>query len=165
MNRCRRLVAIVTLAASVGAVTGCSVASPQATAIDYTATDGVQTDLGPVQIRNVFVAARTKDAVGALQGVVVNTTDSPSTVTFTGTEGTVGTVTVPAGELVDLNTEPMTIQTVPVWPGETLPMTVATADNNVDLAVPVLDGTLPEYADLVPAAAPSGPQPAATPAQ
>ena len=123
--------------------------------MDYTATDGVQTNLGALQIRNVFVAARTKDAPGALQGVVVNSAEDSSKVTFTGTDGTVGTVNVPAGQVVDLHTKSLLIDPVSVWPGQSIPITVTAGEDSADLNVPVLDGSLPEYADLVPTAKPT----------
>ncbi|PID53823.1 MAG: hypothetical protein CSA58_07305 [Micrococcales bacterium] len=125
----------------------------------YTATDGVQTTVNQVKVRNVLVVSAEKDAEGSFQATVINDSAKPVTVSFASAEGSIGEVTVDPGQLHDLEADRLTIESVPVWPGELMPIQVSAAGESVDLDVPVLDGTLPEYRDLVPGGWTPAPEP------
>lgn len=151
-----RLVASATLSALVllGA-TGCTFITPQSTEIQYSASDGVNipNSDGPLQIRNAMVIATEDGATGNLVAAIVNATDESATLTveIAGLEPL--TVRVPAGETVSLgaNEEPLRIDGLNTIPGATVEVYFQSGDATGESAeLPVLDGTLPYYADLVP---------------
>ena len=151
-----RLVASAALSALVllGA-TGCTFITPQSTEIQYSASDGVNIpdSDGPLDIRNAMIIATEDGSTGNLVAAIVNTTDKAEvlTIEFEGLDPL--TVRVGAGDTVSLgaDAEPLRIDDLDTIPGATIEgyfqsgdATGATAD------IPVLDGTLPYYADLVP---------------
>ena len=104
-----------------------------------------------VSVQNLMIIAAAEGAPGALQGGVVNNGAEPASVAI----GDV-IVEVPAGATVLLGGstgDKLVIDQTTVAPGANAQLTVgldgATGET---VFVPVLDGTLPEYADLVPAA-------------
>ena len=152
-----RLVATAALGvAIVLGATGCTFMTHQATTNEYPASDGVnvETTGGPVEVRNAMVIATEDGAAGNLVAALINTSDSSAQLTITvGAES--ATVRIPAGESVSLGAdeEPLLIENLGVLPGATAPIYFSSGDVGDEVEVPVLDGTLPYYADLVPAAA------------
>ncbi|MFJ2370921.1 DNA modification methylase [Microbacterium sp. NPDC087665] len=151
-----RLVASAALSALVllGA-TGCTFISPQATKIEYAASDGVNVSDadGPIDVRNVFVVATEDGSVGNLIGAIVNPTDERATLTISLPGSDTFTITVPAGDSISLgaNAEPLRIVDLDTMPGATIEIHFQSGDSTgVKAAVPVLDGSLSYYADLVP---------------
>jgi hypothetical protein len=130
---------------------GLGACSPITTKLQYAASDGVRVEVGDaVTVQNLMIVAAAQGEPGAVQGAVVNNGGEDATVTI----GSL-TVTAPAGETVLLGGaegEELVVDSVPAAPGATaqLPVGLAGAEGET-VYVPVLDGTLPEYADLVPA--------------
>ena len=172
-----RVAASVAVTALVtGALSGCMFFTPQQTARSYTPSDGVNGHVGDVAIRNVLLltdeAPSTSQAANML-GVLVNSGDSAKTVTLqyatsSGTEST--TLTVPANGLLSLRPNPATqtdasvptaardvqLQDVDAVPGGLFTIGFAVSGSNpVSLSVPVLTGTLEEYASLLPTPTPT----------
>jgi len=152
-----RLVASAAISALVllGA-TGCTFISPQATKIEYSASDGVNVfdPESPLDVRNAFIVANEDGSVGNFIGAVVNPTDERATLTIAvaGVEDPF-TVTVPAGDRISYgaDAEPLRIVGLDTMPGATVEMHFQSGDAlGVKTQVPVLDGSLPYYADLVP---------------
>ena len=56
-------------------VSGCAYISPQATMDSYAPTDGIQMDLGDVQLRNILVVAEDENSEGRVLGTLINTGD------------------------------------------------------------------------------------------
>ncbi len=151
-----RLVASAALSALVllGA-TGCTFISPQATTIEYSASDGVNVaaSSGPLDVRNVFIVANEDGSVGNLVGAIVNPGEDRETLTISFQDIDPFTITVPAGGRVSLgaDAEPLRIVDLDTMPGATIDIHFQSGDaTGATAAVPVLDGTLPYYADLVP---------------
>ena len=161
------------------ALAGCQFVTPQQTSRSYTPSDGVNGNIGALQIRNVFLIAGDDDNA-SLIGVLANTADADSTVTlqWTGSTGTESDrVTVPAGGLVSLSTDPKPIDAsvtstsesvifdgVDPKAGALFTVTFTTAAGAKTLRLPVLNGALDEYATLVPTFTPTPTlTPAATP--
>lgn len=144
-------------AAAIGAaalLAGCSVMTPIQTAELYAAGDGVRAEIadgGGVRVENLMVLAEEEGAEGAVYGALVN--DTTEEVTIGVTIG-VGGIELPvgAGESVLLGVdEEVVIPAVPAAPGGVVEATLrAEGHGTVPISVPVLDGTLPQYADLVP---------------
>ena len=151
-----RLVASVALSALVllGA-TGCTFITPQSTEIQYSASDGVNIDDtdGPLEVRNAMVIATEDGSTGNLIAAIVNPTQESATLTveIEGLEPL--TVRVGAKDTLSLgsNAEPVLIEGLNTIPGATVQMYFQSGNATGAAAdVPVLDGTLPYYADLVP---------------
>ncbi|MGW9114931.1 DNA modification methylase [Microbacterium sp. NPDC055683] len=140
---------------------GCGAITPQATTIEYSASDGVNipdSDGAPLQIRNAVVIADAEGIDGNLAAAVVNTSDSAETLTIEwGDES--ATVRVPAGAVVSLGTadeDPLLLEAIDSPAGSTLPIYFQSGDAEGVLSeVPVLDGCLEQFADLVPGGAAS----------
>lgn len=151
-----RLVASVALSAVVllGA-TGCTFITPQSTEIQYSASDGVNiadTD-GPLQIRNAMVIATEDGSTGNLIAAIVNPTEKSATLTVEIEGLDPFTVRVGADDTLSLgaDAEPLLIEDLNTIPGATVEMYFQSGDATGAAAeVPVLDGTLSYYADLVP---------------
>ncbi|GAB3601337.1 DNA modification methylase [Microbacterium tumbae] len=161
-----RLAASVVLSALVLAgATGCTFITPQASTIAYSASDGVNVsdDDAPLAVRNAFVVADESGQFGNLIAGIVNPTDDDLVLLVTVTGLDPIEIEVPAGETVSLgaNADPVLLQGVPdedsglegvdFAPGSTVEVHFQSGDSNgVTANVPVLDGALPYYTDLVP---------------
>jgi hypothetical protein len=152
-----RLIASIAVGAAVilGA-TGCSMISPQTTTVPYSPSDGINVpDVpgAPLLVRNVLVVTNA-GAAGNLVAAIVNQTDRDETLTINVSSTSVTkTVDVPANSTVSLGAEdtpplPLALKT---RPGATVLMEFQSGDaQGVKIHVPVLNGTLPYYATLVP---------------
>lgn len=161
--RTRRLLALTAGAAVAGVVlAGCSATNPMTTENQYSASDGVRFTLGEVRGTNLLVLSEGKGAIGRLEGALVNDGDEDQVVTLT--FGDADPTTLPLGPretlLLDGSEEDghanVVITAVEVAPGAVAPLTVKTGTGgSITLDVPVLDGSLPEYASAVPTPAPT----------
>jgi hypothetical protein len=153
-----RLIASLALGALVVlGTTGCAMLSTQATSIQYSASDGVNIpDSGPLQVRNVLIVSDEEGVDGVLVAAIVNATSEPHTLTIEYGEGskTTETIRVPANSTVSLGTEetePLPLEGIDTKPGANLPMFFQSGDSDgVLFDVPVLDGALDYYGDLLP---------------
>ena len=156
-TRTPRLVATVAvgLAVTLGA-TGCSMMAPQATTIEYSASDGVNVpESGPLKIRNALIVANEDGTAGNLLAAISNDTDTEQTLVV-GIGGRTASVPVPANSVLSLGTAgaaPLLIDGLATKPGSDIDVAFQSGDGaGVEIAIPVLDGTLPYYAPFVPAA-------------
>lgn len=169
MTRIPRLVALAALAALALTSAGCSVTNPQTTQLQYDPSDGVVARLdATVTVANLLIAATDAEGPGNLVGRIVNDGEEPVTVVLVGGgEGGVNqSFRVPARSSLGIGPgfdDQVLIDPVGEVPGGLVPMTVSLQEGrSVELDVPVVDGTLPEYATLVPTQTPttSSPTPA-----
>ncbi|MFC8304832.1 hypothetical protein ACFUCV_14240 [Specibacter sp. NPDC057265] len=142
------------------AFTGCSAINPQSTTMIYSASDGVRLDLGQMQLRNVLVVSEGAGEAGRVSGSFYNQSDSDITLTFSGAAGSQTEITVKPGIPVILNSDndAAVLSTVEQPPGsvESIDLRTSGAESQTaTLQVPILDGTLKEYQNLVPTTAPS----------
>lgn len=135
--------------------TGCASMTHQATTIPYSPSDGVNVEEregAPVQVRNAVIIADDEGTDGNLVAALVNDSDEAATVNLEW-EGGTASVRVPAGTVVSLGgeEEPQLLEGIDTEPGATLPLYFQSGDAEGVLAeVPVLDGCLEHFADLVP---------------
>lgn len=142
---------------AVGAVlaavlSGCSATNPITTEKPYSASDGVRATLGQVTAENLLLVAAEVDGPGALQGALSNRGEDAVAVTV-GVGGDAQRFWIESGDTVLLGGTDgeEVVFTTPAAPGATTELTLTTAaDGTETVPVPVLDGTLPEYTDLVP---------------
>lgn len=162
--------AVLALAA---ALSGCSVTNEITTERPYSASDGVRATLGDLTAENLLIVAEAADAPGALQGALTNRGDDTLTVELS-LEGSTERVRVESGATVllgggageggaDDDQREEVVFDAAGAPGSTVELTLSTdAAGEQTVPVPVLDGTLPEYADLVPEVVVESPEPTAT---
>lgn len=149
-----QLLPVGALAIAMLAAAGCS---PIVTAEPYAPSDGIRVVLGSsFSAANLLIISAAQGEPGALVGGLTNSTDAATTVTLSPEGASEATVRVPAGATVLLggdDASPLEIDSVDVAPGSVLPVTISTPEGGSEsVQIPVLDGSLPEYADLVPTA-------------
>lgn len=150
----RRLAPVALAAALLVGMTGCSMISPQATTIAYSAADGVNIpDSGPLKVRNALLVADESGERANFLAAVVNDTDKAATLSVTA-GGTEKTVRVPARSTVSLGfdgADPILFDGVDALPGTDLEVTFHSGDGqSIVYSIPVLDGKLAYLADFVP---------------
>lgn len=137
------------------ALTGCSATNSITTTVPYDPSDGVGLVLGDVELSNILVLSAAEGAPGTLLGSATNRGGGEAELTIGLGDGGGTTIGLDAGETVLLGPEhePVDLEAVPAPPGALVTLHVdSDAGGATTLDVPVLDGTLPEYADLVPGA-------------
>ena len=156
-----RLTASVALGAAVLlGTTGCAFITPQGTTVQYSPSDGVTIpDSGPLKVRNALIVSEEDGGPGNMIAAVVNETDESHTLHIELGEGASAqeiTVRVPARSAVSLgnpagDTPPLEIDAVDGPPGATVPVYFQSGDaEGVLWQVPVLDGALDYYGELLP---------------
>ena len=150
----RGKLAIAAAAIGVGllSVTGCGFVNAQQTTHQYSASDGIKADLGPLQLRNILIVASGENEPGRVIGAVFNTSATDATLTVSGANGAQTEIPVKAnGETFLTDTADAAIlSTAGVIPGGLVPVTIRSGSDSATVNVPVLDGTLPEYAKYLP---------------
>ena len=142
------------------ALAGCSATNPITTQDQYSASDGVRFTIGDVRGSNLLVLTAAEGDPGTLQGGLINEGSEDRSVTIAiGDEETVvelgpkETVLLGVGRAEEDGFAEVTFPAIDVPPGGLVPVTLSTPeDGSIDVQVPVLDGTLPEYASDVPTA-------------
>jgi len=134
-------------------VASCSAITPIQTQELYNAGDGVRVEVASQDIRveNLMVLASEEGAEGQVFGSLVNDTGEEVVMSVTIGDGGIQ-VPVGANEHVLLGVDELVvIPSTPVPPGAMAEALVeATGFGTVSVSVPVLDDTLPQYADQVP---------------
>ncbi|MBU4337544.1 MAG: hypothetical protein KJ548_13375 [Actinobacteria bacterium] len=140
----------------------CTATNPVTTNEPYSLSDGVRVTLGPVTAVNLLVVSAGEGEPGVLSGALTNDGADDLRVTLTTAGETTGsTVDVAGGGTVYIGTgsdvgETVQVASVDAAPGQLLTLTLTSpAAGSTQVQVPVLDGTLPQYASLVPTPTPS----------
>jgi hypothetical protein len=141
-------------------VTGCGYITPQQTSHQYSASDGIRADLGPLQLRNFMIVSAGEHEPGRLLGAVYNSSSQDVKLTVNGAEGSQTQVSVKANSYTLLNdsTDEAILSTSGGIAGSLVPVKVSENGTNLNktIDVPVLDATLEEYKEYVPAGEPTG---------
>ena len=161
-------VAVTVLATTV--LAGCQFITPQDTSLPYNPADGVNSSVGNVAIRNMFLVDGPDDTA-SLIGVLANSKGTATTVTlqWTGAQGAeTKTLQVPASGILSLSTDPSTpaasvpgaagtviLEDVQATAGGLFPITFSESAKDTDVRVPVLTGSFSQYATLVPTPTPT----------
>jgi hypothetical protein len=169
MNRAQRAkLALTGAALGVGLLTaGCGYITPQQTSEQYQASDGIVTDLGPLQLRNMLIVSSGKDEPGRLIGAVYNSSSQDVKLTVNGAEGSQTEVDVKANSYTLLNesSDEAILSTTGDVPGSLVDIKITEDGTNTSntVKVPVLDATLPEYKEYLPAGSTPSPSTSASP--
>ncbi|WP_307613511.1 hypothetical protein [Pseudarthrobacter sp. W1I19] len=169
MTRAQRAkLALTGAAIGVGLLTaGCGYITPQQTNHQYSASDGIRADLGPLQLRNILIVSSGEDEPGRVIGAVYNSSSKDVTLKLNGAEGSQTEVPVKANSYTLLNesSDEAILSTSGGAPGSLVDIKVTEDGTNVSntVKVPVLDATLPEYKEYLPAGSTPSPSTSATP--
>ena len=151
-----RLTAIAAAAVLIASLTGCTFSATQSTRQAYDPSDGIGTGVGDVQVRNALLISDDGEAatlsVNIINSGVQNVALQVSWETEAGR--TSENVYVRAGSTLSLgtSTNPLTLSGVDAAPGSLFPVFFQYGEvPGSEINVPVLDGSLEEYADLGPA--------------
>jgi hypothetical protein len=141
-NRAASALRASALAGTILLASGCAVFSPVQTDYDYDSADGVPLTIAGLDLRDLAVVVPAKGGTGLVVGQAVNRSTSAVDVTFA-VEGapTPATVAIPAssGKTLSDAATGIEIPGIPVGPGETVQMTVTTAEAGANVVtVPVL---------------------------
>jgi len=157
--RTLRAAALAAGVAVVGLVlAGCSATNPITTEDPYGASDGVRMTLGDVRGSNRRVVSEAKGEPGSLLGGLINNSTEDRVVTVSAGDttekielGPKETVLLGGGDAPEDGQASVVFESVDVPPGAVLVVTFSTPeDGSVTANLPVLDGSLPEYATAVP---------------
>lgn len=148
----RSLTFLALPAAAAIALAGCA---PIETDRPYSPSDGLRVNLtDEVRGLNLMLVTSEEGAPGALVGALSNASDQDLDITIAPETGSSLVIPVVAGETVYLNADgglPVELPVVAAAPGGMLPVVISSsAGDSEQLSLPVFDGTLPEYAHLVP---------------
>lgn len=150
----RRTRSVAAALAATALLAGCSATNPITTSFDYDPSDGVGERLGDVRVGNILVLAAEEGAEGTVIGFLANSGSADTSVVLAVGGEQSARIDVPAGRTVLLGPdgdETVDVAAVPGPPGSKVEVTVTSdVSGAATFEAPVLDGTLPEYADLVP---------------
>ncbi|WP_296665509.1 hypothetical protein [Demequina sp.] len=147
---------LVTLAAVAVVAAGCSAINPITTQDPYDASDGISVDIGDVRGINLLVVTEAEGSPAVLLGSLYNSSAEDVQVAASIDGESIVTIDVAAGATVKLggeDGEQHVTGTASVAPGLLQDVILQTdAAGQVVTAVPVMDGTLPEYEPELPSA-------------
>lgn len=155
-NRVQRALVAGAAALALLGTAGCSAISEQATTFSYAASDGIVADIGPIDLRNLMILAADAESQGRVLGTAANNSDSPVQLSLA-VAGSTASVTVPANGQIrfEQDENETTLSNPGGIPGSIVDVTVQVNSDSEVVGVPVLDGTLPEYAEFVPGGTPA----------
>lgn len=139
------LAAAVTVLGSLS-LTGCYEAAEE----DWDAIAvGEDSVVGSIELRSFLLVASEEGQPGRLLGTLNNESDQPVEVVISDDDDET-IITVPAESQFPLDTNEVIFETVGDAPGALTSITAATAEETVDLQIPVRDGTLERYEPYLP---------------
>ena len=150
-NRARRAVAAAALAVLALGVTSCGAINPQATSMQYAASDGIILDVADLEVRNLMFVTKSANDEARVLGSVVNNTATAQTLELKLATGSVS-IPVAAKSVVKLEDDAnkVLLTSTGVIPGEQAQTTVLAGSDSATAFVPVVDGVLEEYRQFVP---------------
>lgn len=141
---------LVSLAAVAAVAAGCSAVNPITTQEAYDASDGIGIEVGDVRGLNLLVITEAEGSPAVLIGSFYNSGDEDVEIAASIDGATIVSVPVPAGDTVKLGGEEGEVHvtgTATVAPGLLAEVAFQSdATGQISEQVPVMDGTLPEYA-------------------
>jgi hypothetical protein len=167
MNRAQRgKLALTAAALGIGLLaSGCGYTNPQQTSEQYQSSDGIIADLGPLKLRNILIVSSGEKEPGRVIGAVYNSSSKDVTLKLNGAEGSQTEVPVKANSYTQLNesSDEAILSTTGGAPGSLVDVKISENGTNVSntVKVPVLNATLEEYKEYLPAG--SSPSPSTTP--
>ncbi|WP_265522511.1 hypothetical protein [Oerskovia flava] len=150
-SRTLRRLALPVAAASALALAACA---PITTNNPYSPSDGVRVDLtDDVRALNLMFVTTAEGEPGVMLGALSNDSGEDVAILVAPDVGESVEIVVSAGETLLIGAEggvDVEIGSVPGAPGSMIPATVSSsAGDSTTVSIPVLDGTLPEYSEVL----------------
>ncbi len=139
-----------------GLVLGTSACSNSTTDIFYAPADGVRVALDTgIEVQNFMLISNGGGEAAVVGGAIKNRGTETNTATITADDGSFDfSVEIAGGQLANLtadNEPALTLPALAAQPGSTVPATLSDATGaSTQIFIPVMDGTLEEFAPLVP---------------
>lgn len=153
--RARLTASVVAASLVLAGTAGCTFLTPQATQMPYDPSDGVRAQVGDVRLLNAMLLTDDGETASLLV-TVANGAKRSATVNVQYQDASGQrvdeSVHVNASSMKTLGAEQqLVLRDVDAQPGSLFPIYVQQGgEQGVEMLVPVMDGTLPEYADYVP---------------
>lgn len=150
-SRRTRLGIVAVSAVLTAGLTGCGVVSPDMTAEDYSAGDGTMIIIDQVRALNLMIVTEDQGDSGILLGAVTNRgfTDETVAVSLDGDDLFSGPISAETTHLLE-GDSPIVVPSVPAAPGAMVEMTLSVSGAGSQTEpVPVVDGSLPAYAEVL----------------
>ncbi|HWK91262.1 MAG TPA: hypothetical protein VNR17_03265 [Luteimicrobium sp.] len=154
--RLSKFLAVPVALASAVALSACA---PTQTDQPYQPTDGIDVVVGDVKGINLMVLSSAQGDPGRLLGSFYNNGSDAATVSVTSGSASPSTLSVDPSSTTQLGAEggdDIVFDSTDAAPGALVPVKITVGDATETVKVPVLDGTLPEYATLVPTVSAAG---------
>lgn len=148
----RRLLAVVIAGMlAMTALSGCTPLSPVKTQKSYAASDGVRAQFDDLRVENLLLLTAEQGAPAQVFATLVNNSDQDATFTIQLGDEVVVEQEVAADSQVKLPLEEGTALQGDFQPGAMVDGTVTVdTGGSQEVAVPVLDGTIPPYDEYLP---------------
>lgn len=143
----RTLTAVV----SVLFIAGCSGAAEEDT---YAIANGVNAEVGGIEIRSLLIVSAAESKPGRLLGTLFNRSPELVEVSIADTDDAL-TVSVEGETNHEFDTNPAILDSVEDIPGSRVTISISVGSDKEELQVPVLDGTLEAYRPYLPSTPPS----------
>lgn len=148
-----RIISVAALATAIAlGTTGCGFLVPQATLYEYAPSDGVNLELPGIDVRNLLIVAGDSEA-NVVFTAVNNEQDSVRVglkIADQGQQIAQTNVSLSPGLTVVGVDEKQIVSAPGLMPGSTIAVYLEANGVEIEKQVPVLDGTLAEYEELVP---------------
>lgn len=136
----------LTAAISVLFLAACSGAPEEDT---YAIANGVNAEVGDVEIRSLLIVSSAESEPGRLLGTLFNRSQETVQVSFSDADDTLA-VSVEGDASHEFDTNRAILNSVEDIPGSRVPVTISVGPDEEQLQVPVLDGTLEAYRPYLP---------------
>jgi hypothetical protein len=140
-----------------GLVLGTAACTPNTTDLYYGASDGTRVALeaNTLEVINLMILTSGEGGVAEVHGAVHNKTTNDEVARIVGADGELDlSIPLSSRETVNFSTDEVDATTIGRFsakPGSSYSATLTDqAGNSIELHIPVLDGTLPEYQDSAP---------------
>jgi hypothetical protein len=115
----------------------------------YAITNGVNADVGGIEIRSLLIVSAAESEPGRLLGTLFNRSQETVEVSIADADDKFA-VSLEGETNHGFDTNPATLDSIEDIPGSLVTLTVSAAGDKEELQVPVLDGTLEAYRPYLP---------------
>ena len=127
-------------------LTACSSGYAEPKGAELAGTDG---QVNQIEIADLRLTTFAEGEPAQFLGILANQSAAPLEMTFTDDDDE-SSVTVPANSTLDLGEAPTVFETADVQPGTIMTVMISVASDEEAVELPVVDGTVDQYGDIVP---------------
>ena len=127
-------------------LTSCSSGYADPKGAELAGTDG---QVNQIEMADLRLTTFAEGEPAQFLGIITNQSSGPLEMTFTDDDDQTS-VTVPANSTLELGEAPTVFETADVRPGTNMPVMMTVASDEEAVELPVVDGTIDQYGDIVP---------------